>query len=145
MATFISIIIFIACILLILIVLVQNPKGGGLASEFSAADRIGGVQQTADFLEKATWTLAVGVMALTLIQAVFVSSGGEQEVEKDPLEQVIDGQMDQDAPVMPQQGGGQQGGGAQGDQPQGAPPQGEEGESPSLDEQLDGESSGEEE
>ena len=44
--------------LLALVVLAQNPKGGGLAAGFTGAQQIGGVQRTADFLEKGTWTLA---------------------------------------------------------------------------------------
>lgn len=63
---FVSILILIVCILLALIVLVQNPKGGGLAAGFSGASQIGGVQRTADFLEKATWTLAIALVVLSL-------------------------------------------------------------------------------
>ena len=58
MGTFISILIFIAAILLILIVLVQNPKGG-LAANFSSSNQVMGVRRTSDFLEKATWTLGI--------------------------------------------------------------------------------------
>lgn len=123
MYTFFSILIFIACLLLILVVLVQNPKGGGLASEFSAADRIGGVQQTADFLERATWTLAVGIMVLTLVQAAFVDTGGQQQKQQgNPLEEVIDEQMDQRSPMTPDQGAPGQGGTPGGQQ---QPPQGQ--------------------
>ncbi|MCL1822311.1 MAG: preprotein translocase subunit SecG, partial [Prolixibacteraceae bacterium] len=55
---FITVAIFIVCILLILIVLVQNSKGGGLASNFQSSNQVMGVRKTTDFLEKATWTLA---------------------------------------------------------------------------------------
>lgn len=65
----ISIIIIILAVLLGLVVLAQNPKGGGLAAGFTGASQIGGVQRTADFMEKATWTLAVAVMALCLVSA----------------------------------------------------------------------------
>lgn len=54
MYVFISILILIASILLILIVLIQNSKGGGLASGFSSSNQIMGVRKTTDFLEKAT-------------------------------------------------------------------------------------------
>ncbi|HPT12678.1 MAG TPA: preprotein translocase subunit SecG, partial [Bacteroidales bacterium] len=53
----VSILIIIACIFQIMIVLVQNSKGGGLASNFTSAGQTMGVRKTADFLEKATWTL----------------------------------------------------------------------------------------
>jgi preprotein translocase subunit SecG len=58
--------LFIICILLILIVLVQNSKGGGLASGFTGS-QIMGVRKTADFLEKATWTLASALIFFSLL------------------------------------------------------------------------------
>lgn len=71
MSTLISIAIIIVCVLLILIVLVQNSKGGGLASSFSSSNQVMGVRKTADFLEKATWTLAVALLSLSLISAAY--------------------------------------------------------------------------
>ncbi len=65
----ISIIILILCALLALVVLAQNPKGGGLAAGFTGAQQIGGVQRTADFLEKGTWTFAGLLMVLCLVSA----------------------------------------------------------------------------
>ncbi len=62
----ISVLILITCILLVLIVLVQNAKGGGLASNFSSSNQVMGVRKTTDFLEKATWTLAIVLLVLTL-------------------------------------------------------------------------------
>jgi len=67
----ISILIFIICILLVLIVLVQNSKGGGLASNFSSSNQFMGVRKTADFLEKATWSLAIALLVLSLA-SIFV-------------------------------------------------------------------------
>jgi preprotein translocase subunit SecG len=67
MYTAVIIIIIIASILLGLVVLMQNSKGGGLASEFSSSNQILGVRKTADFLEKATWTLAVIIVVLSFI------------------------------------------------------------------------------
>jgi preprotein translocase subunit SecG len=48
----VSVLILIACVLLSLVVLVQNSKGGGLASNFSSSNQFMGVRKTADFLEK---------------------------------------------------------------------------------------------
>lgn len=62
----ISVLILITCVLLVMIVLVQNAKGGGLASNFSASNQVMGVRKTTDFLEKATWTLAIILLVLTL-------------------------------------------------------------------------------
>ena len=69
MYVFISILILIASILLILIVLIQNSKGGGLASGFSSSNQIMGVRKTTDFLEKATWSLAGAVIVLSIPRA----------------------------------------------------------------------------
>ena len=52
------ILMVIASILMCFIVLIQNSKGGGLASGFSSSNQIMGVRKTTDFLEKATWSLA---------------------------------------------------------------------------------------
>ena len=72
MYVFISILILIASILLILIVLIQNSKGGGLASGFSSSNQIMGVRKTTDFLEKATWTLAGVVIVLSIVITAFI-------------------------------------------------------------------------
>jgi preprotein translocase subunit SecG len=63
-------IILFVCILLILIVLVQNPKGGGLASSFSASNQFMGVKRTADFVEKATWGFAGALLVLSILATV---------------------------------------------------------------------------
>ena len=70
------VIIIIAAILLMLVVLAQNPKGGGLSSQFggSGTTQLMGVRKTGDFLEKATWVLAVGMLVLTLIANVMIPS-----------------------------------------------------------------------
>lgn len=62
-----TIFIFLAAIFLILIVLVQNSKGGGLASGFSASNQVMGVRKTTDFLEKGTWTLAAIMVLLSIV------------------------------------------------------------------------------
>lgn len=80
MLTFIFVLIFIVCILLIAVVLVQESKGGGLASGFSSANQVMGVKRTADFLEKATWGLAIGLLVLCL-GAAAIQGGVEKEVE----------------------------------------------------------------
>ena len=72
MYVFISILILIASILLILIVLIQNSKGGGLASGFSSSNQIMGVRKTNDFLEKATWTLEGVVIVLSIVITAFI-------------------------------------------------------------------------
>jgi preprotein translocase subunit SecG len=63
----ISIIVFV-CVLLILVVLAQNPKGGGLSSQFGGggASQLMGVKRTGDLLEKLTWAFAITLVVLTL-------------------------------------------------------------------------------
>jgi preprotein translocase subunit SecG len=70
----ITILIFIVAILLGVIVLIQNPKGGGLGSAFGNANQLGGVKRTADFLEKATWGLALCLVLLCLGSSFILSS-----------------------------------------------------------------------
>jgi preprotein translocase subunit SecG len=66
MFTLLIILAIIASVLLILAVLIQNPKGGGIAANFSAANQIAGVKKTNEFIEKATWTLAIAIMILAI-------------------------------------------------------------------------------
>lgn len=61
------VLILVVSVLLVLVVLVQNSKGGGLASNFAGSNQFMGVRKTADFLEKATWTLAIALVLLSLI------------------------------------------------------------------------------
>lgn len=79
----VSVLILITSILLMLVVLVQKSKGGGLASNFSGSNQYMGVRKTADFLEKSTWTLAIVLLALSLF-SIFVI----------PRSSNIDGVMD---------------------------------------------------
>lgn len=75
MATVISILIVLCCLILILAVLVQNPKGGGLASGLQSGSQVMGVRRTADFLEKATWTLAVLLFVFSIGAATYSKRG----------------------------------------------------------------------
>jgi len=73
------ILVFVVCILLILFVLVQNSKGGGLVSSFSSSNQVMGVRRTTDFLEKATWTLAIALVVLSIGATAFLPRQGEQQ------------------------------------------------------------------
>lgn len=73
MYLFVSLLILVVCVILGLIVLVQNPKGGGLAANFTGSgSQFMGVRQTADFLEKATWSLAVALLVLSLTATMII-------------------------------------------------------------------------
>lgn len=97
----ISIIILIVCALLALVVLAQNPKGGGLAAGFTGAQQIGGVQRTADFLEKGTWTLAGSLMVLCLISASIQNSTTAEmdELDTPAVEQAAPAESEQAPPT----------------------------------------------
>ena len=68
------------------IVLIQNSKGGGLASGFSSSNQIMGVRKTTDFLEKATWSLAVFLVVMSVASAYVIPSvshkGGDVILEQ---------------------------------------------------------------
>ena len=78
MYTLVVILILIVSVLLGLIVLVQNSKGGGLVSNFGGANQMMGVRQTTDFLEKATWTLAGILVVLCLISSITIPKNVKQ-------------------------------------------------------------------
>jgi preprotein translocase subunit SecG len=86
MMFFFVLLIIIACVFLGLIILIQNPKGGGLASNVGGfSNQLMGVKQTTDVLEKGTWILAVVVGLLCLFSAIFmpkVSSSNTRIPEK---------------------------------------------------------------
>ncbi len=71
---FITVLIVIVSVVMALFVLIQNPKGGGLASGFTGGNQIGGVQKTADFLEKGSWTLMVALFVLCIVSASFMET-----------------------------------------------------------------------
>ena len=73
MTLFFVILIILACVILGFIILVQNPKGGGLAGNMGGfSNQLMGVKQTTDVLEKGTWTLAIVVALLCVFSAAFV-------------------------------------------------------------------------
>ena len=68
--------ITIVCFLLILAIMVQNPKGGGLSSSFGGTQQIGGVQKTTDFLDKSTWYLGIALIVLIFLSTLSFENGG---------------------------------------------------------------------
>jgi preprotein translocase subunit SecG len=71
------ILIVLACIILGFIVLVQNPKGGGLSGSIAGfSNQFMGVKQTTDVLEKGTWIFATLIALLCLFSAFFIPKAG---------------------------------------------------------------------
>lgn len=68
------VLIVIVSVLMCGIVLIQNSKGGGLASSFASSNQIMGVRKTTDFLEKATWVLAICIAVLSIFAAYSLPS-----------------------------------------------------------------------
>ncbi|HEX5002983.1 MAG TPA: preprotein translocase subunit SecG [Bacteroidia bacterium] len=85
----IIILIVIVCILLALAVLVQNSKGGGLASGFSSSNQVMGVRRTTDVLEKMTWGLATGLIVLSIAGTMMIPRSTGDEGAKSAIEEQI--------------------------------------------------------
>lgn len=72
--------ILVASVLIILAVLVQNPKSG-MAANFGAANQVMGVRESSNFLEKFTWTMAIAIVVLSL--AATLAMDGSERVSGD--------------------------------------------------------------
>lgn len=94
MYIFLTILIVIAAILLTLLVLVQNSKGGGLAAGFASGNQVMGAPKTADFLEKATWTLVALIVVFSIAAVGF--NAGQKAVAGEESAIVVD-----EAPAAP--------------------------------------------
>ena len=90
MYIFCIVLILIASVLIILAVLAQSPKSG-MAANFGASNQVMGVRQTADFLEKFTWGLAIAIVSLlaTMTMPSANISSSKSGVEE-ALEQAIE-------------------------------------------------------
>lgn len=105
--TIFLILIAIVCFLLIVVIMVQNPKGGGLDSSFGGSTVAGGVKNTNDFLDKSTWTLGAALIALILLSSTSFNGGAAGDsklldpnaVPVQPLP--TEAPAKQDAPVTP--------------------------------------------
>ncbi len=74
------ILIILACIVLGFIVLVQNPKGGGLAGNIGGfSNQLMGVKQTTDVLEKGTWIFAIAIALLCVFSTVLIPRGNSNQ------------------------------------------------------------------
>ena len=75
--TVLTVLVLIASILITLIVLLQNGKGGGLASNFVAGNQTFGVRQTTDILEKITWGLVAFIFVFSIVTTFTLNNGGK--------------------------------------------------------------------
>jgi preprotein translocase subunit SecG len=74
MYIFLSILIVIACLFLIGAVLIQKSKGGGLASDYSQGNQYLGYRKTTDFIEKATWSLAIFICVVSILASFAIKA-----------------------------------------------------------------------
>ncbi len=95
--------ILVASVLVILAILVQSPKSG-MAANFGASNQVMGVRQTSDFLEKFTWSMAIAILALSLLATVVMDSSlvsqSNSEISRD-AETLMQMQSEQ-TPAIPQ-------------------------------------------
>ncbi len=97
---FVSVVIIIACVFQILIVLVQNSKGGGLAANFTSVGQTMGIRKTADFLEKSTWTIAAAILILCVVATAAIPRASASEQSR--IQSRIDNAIDPNAiPTLP--------------------------------------------
>ncbi|MGJ7030001.1 preprotein translocase subunit SecG [Niabella hirudinis] len=114
LTTLFVILIILVCVILSFIVLIQNPKGGGLAGTFGGvSSQFMGVKQTNDVLEKGTWIFAAVIGVLCLFSTFFVSgtkagggatNGRLKDISTQPVQQA----QPQAAPAVPFSNGVQQ-------------------------------------
>ncbi len=100
--------IIFVCVLLILVVLSQNSKGGGLSSQFGAgSSQLMGVKRTGDLLEKLTWGLAIGLVLLTLTSHIILdTAGGAVQSRSINIEKAQQDRPAATAPAIPPVGTG---------------------------------------
>lgn len=79
--TILTVFVIIASILVTIVVLLQNSKGGGLASNFAVGNQTFGVRKTADILEKVTWGLVAFIFVVSIATTFATGGSGRNEVD----------------------------------------------------------------
>ena len=80
--TILAVLALVGSVLITLIVLLQNSKGGGLASNFTAGNQTFGVRQTTDLLEKITWGLAIFILVVSIVASFSYKSNKTSLAER---------------------------------------------------------------
>lgn len=93
--------IVLTCILLIGVVLIQNSKGGGLSSQFSASNQVMGVKKTTELIEKITWGLAIALIIFSIGLSFALKSSGTGEAKDTELRD----QLEKNRTSQPMKGG----------------------------------------
>ncbi len=111
MFTAVTVFIILASILLVLVVLVQSSKGGGLAAGFSSGTQLMGVRKTTDLLEKLTWGMAAAIFVLSIAGAFFLpktQTGLAPSAIQEKIDQAAVPTQQGPAPIAPPAEGQQQ-------------------------------------
>ena len=108
MFTVIITLTIIVCVLLMLVILAQNPKGGGLSSQFggSGASQIMGVKKTGDLLEKITWTLAITLLVLSLSTNFLITNPADSGLTSPNVDKAQDASPNFNTPSLETQPSG---------------------------------------
>lgn len=82
MVNFLTILSAVICLMLIAVILIQNPKGGGVDSTLGggSANQLFGAAKSTDLIEKITWGLAIGLFTVCIVTAIIVSGSGNGEI-----------------------------------------------------------------
>ncbi len=83
----ISIVILILCVVISLVVLVQNPKGGGLSQSLGGvSSQVFGAKNSTGLVENVTWYLALAIVVLSMSSAIFIGGNNVEDVQKSDAE-----------------------------------------------------------
>ncbi len=96
-----TILIILVSVLLALVVLIQNPKGGGIVSGIIGSSQVMGVKKTSDFIEKLTWGLALSLVILCLAASFSLPSTEDRKVGTSMQEQIENSATPVNVPVNP--------------------------------------------
>lgn len=88
MYTVLTILIILVSVLLALVVLIQNPKGGGIVSGIIGSSQVMGVKKTSDFIEKLTWGLAISMVVLCLAASFSLPSSEDRKIGTSMQDQI---------------------------------------------------------
>lgn len=97
--TILAILVVLASILVTAVVLLQNGKGEGLASNFAAGNQTFGVRKTADLLEKVTWGLVAFIFVVSIISVYTLNPKSKAQNVSSQIEQTVGGDVTNDFPA----------------------------------------------
>jgi preprotein translocase subunit SecG len=82
MLTTVTILIAIVALLLVIAVLIQNPKGGGIDTTYGAgAQQMFGAARSTETIEKITWILAGALIFLCIASFFLISKNPANDVQ----------------------------------------------------------------